>query len=817
MKTLIVGRFALAIVCAAVCVWLPIRSLLVDGPFMWHVTQPAAWQGGAEVVVLSLLFTLALGLRRAPLGWLLAALAAEFYARRHGIDLAILAVYLYLEGIFALGRLAQAALERMFPQSTASDDPVVAGMLGVVCWALILWAAAAIGMSSLPGIRLLTVAILGVALAVYRGKRLATIAATALQPRNWLDRAAVGLLAAFCLAMFAKASVAIDYDSMWYGLQADEVLVGGGSLFQSQGLVAVVHHYPKLYESLGLPFSGLGSTSLVFGLGVASWGLLVLTVVEVLRSLGVGRTLRLWGGVLLATLPALANIAITAKGDAFSAWMLMVCILSILRYRNGHGGLWFWVGVTSIALGVLSRLANLPYAALLALMLTWSVIQRQGVGLMHVPGVVLAAGMVALTSAVFARNVLISGLMLIAPDPVVKLQLMAGMQLHEPAGLLPPSEGGRLPLLDGLWGILFQPAQYPHLLITWTANFWLFVPIAVLLLGGRQPFLRGRSGAMLMLLSLGLSFFAMMFGYKFLVPAGDGNYFIVPLMALGLWGLAVAEGMTDGARRCLLVLLLAWLAVAGAAISFVTGSWGPGTRPFDLDIKRLPFELAQRREANVAAARLRGVDRFFTGMSPGTRVVGVEPAGVDTSMPVGWWLPVQYEPIEGFGWQNPSILASSQSFGAYLDQAGIQYLLMPKNVAPGYAPDLVRVAMEQRSADGSASIAYEDDRYVVWKLAPTQGTMTSLDGGGTVRLILDAKTFCAQRANGVATVTWSGSPGPLAIEVKGPGESAKLWAEAGGSGSMTTGAWMPAGGEFIFRRGRGGAILARLRTEPSCD
>ena len=816
MKTLMVGRFALATVCAAVFVLLPIQSLLVDGPFMWHVTQPAAWQGGAEVVVLALLFALALGMRRAPLGWLLAALAAEFYARRHGIDLAILAVYLYLEGIFALGRLAQVTLGRTFPQTTKSEDPIVAGVLGVVCWALVLWTAAAVGMSSLPGIRLLTIAVLGTALIAYRGKRFVTVAATALRPRSWLDRAAVGLLGAFCLAMFAKASVVIDYDSMWYGLQADEVLVGGGSLFQSQGLVAVVHHYPKLYESLGLPFSGLGSTSLVFGLGIASSALLVLTAVEVLRSLGVGRTLRLWGGVLLATLPALANIAITAKGDAFSAWMLMICMLATLRYRNAQSGLWFWVAVTSIALGVLSRLANLPYAALLTMMLIWSVIQRRGAGLLHVPGIVLTAGMAALTSAVLARNVLISGLILIAPDQVVKLQLIAGMQLREPAGLLPPSEGGRLPLLDGLWGILFQPAQYPHLLITWTANFWLFVPVAVLLLGGREPFLRGRDGAMLMLLSLGLSFFAMMFGYRFLVPAGDGNYFIVPLIALGIWGLVVAEGLTDRVRR-FLVVLLACLAAAGAAISFVTGSWGPGSRAFDLDMKRLPFELAQRREVNLAAAGLQGVDRFFAGMSPGTRVVGVEPTGVDSSMPVGWWLPVQYEPIEGFGWQNPSILASSQSFGAYLDQAGIQYLLVAKEVAPGYVPNLVRAVMEQRSANGGASIAYDDDRYVIWKLARAQGTTTSLDGGGMVRLILDAKTSCEQPANGVATVIWSGSPGPLAIEVKGPGESAKLWAEAGGSGSMTTGAWMPVGGEFIFRRGRGGAILARLSTEPSCD
>src|SRR5690606_32724656 len=46
------ARFALAAACAGFFLYMPIWSLLADGPFSWHVARPAAWQGGLEVVVL---------------------------------------------------------------------------------------------------------------------------------------------------------------------------------------------------------------------------------------------------------------------------------------------------------------------------------------------------------------------------------------------------------------------------------------------------------------------------------------------------------------------------------------------------------------------------------------------------------------------------------------------------------------------------------------------------------------------------------------------------------------------------------------------
>lgn len=810
------ARFALAAACAGFFLYMPIWSLLADGPFSWHVARPAAWQGGLEVVVLWMVIALATATRPAVLGCWIAGIGVTFYARRHGVDLAVLAIYVYVEGIFSLGKLAARALGRAFGDDWG-ESPLLLGLLGLVCWALLIWGASALGLGSPDAVRLLAVGVLGLALMLHRGPRLASLVAAKLRPETVGDRAAVSFLAAFCLALFAKASVVIDYDSLWYGLQASEVLVGEGSLYRSQGLVAVVHHYPKLYESLALPFAGLGSTSLVFGLGVVSWGMLVLTVIALLEEFGVGRTLRLWGGALLATLPALANVSVTAKGDVFSAWMLVTAMLALLRYSRGLAGIWLWVAAAAIALGVLSRLSNLPYAGLLGLFIVWNGVRRRGEGILAGPCLVLGALTGALVAAVLARTLLITGVALIAPNELVKLQLAAGMHLREPVGLLPQFGTGvpRLPLLEGLWGILFEPARYPHLLISWTANFWLFLPLAILILAGPRPFARGRDVGLPPMLLLGLSFFPVMFGYRFAVPAGDGNYFIVPIVAMAVWALAIVPSMHGIARRGL-TILLAVFAVTGASISFVTGSWGPGTRSFDLELERVPFELAQRRKEAIHKAGLKGVDRFFAGMSPGTRVIGLEPSGLRAEAPNGWWLPVQYEPVEGFGWQNPTIVGTQANFVRYLDEAGIEYVVIPREPRDAHLSTLVGAALTTKHADGKAEIAYEDEWYAVWKLDRPQVVAAKLPGGGQVRVELDSEDFCARPENGIATVAWSDAPGAIAIEIQAPRQAGKLWAEVGGTGSMTTGPWMRSGARFVFKAGRDGEVLTTLPVEPDC-
>ncbi len=799
----------------------PAWSLLVKGPFSWHVRQPAAWQGGAEILGLAVIFYFSLGAQRKRAGILLGGLAAWFVARRHGVDLSIVLVYLYAEGLFGIGKLLA---RRVFGRPVARPAEILATvMFGILLWSLVIWAGSALGFGSLDVIRMLAICVLGLAVTCSPGPRLAVLGMRALPVDSWPGRVATALLGAMLIALFAKASVSLDYDSAWYGLQAEEVLVGDGSLYAAQGLASVAHYYPKFYEALLLPFSGLGSISLVFGFGIFSWLMLAFTVAAILREFNVSGVLRRCGVLLVATMPALANIAITAKGDAFSAWLLMLGVLGLVKYRKGGGAAWFWISASAVVLGLQARLSSIPYAGIILGLLAFSAaMQRRNGRLREVflsRGLWCLGAALAVTVLVEARSVLLSGVVLVAPNSVVHLEQMLGMALKYPVGLLPPDEGlVRMPIADGLWGILFDPARYAHLIITWTANYWVFVPIAALMLGaaGGWVLARRNRGAWPLLVT-GLSFFVVMFGYKLLIPAGDGNYFIVPITCMSLWGIVVADGLVES-RKAILARWLLPFGLFAAAVSFVTGSWGPGTRGFDLEMRRLPFEYAQRARRGIQDAHLQGIARYFRGMPPGTRVVGIDGKNLDAELPPGWWLPVQYEPLQAYAWQQPSLVASPEAFQRYLVKAGIEYVILPRRPVGGGVEPVVRAAVAAMAATHAAEIVFQDDSYSLWKLKAGNTISVPLAGGGIADVDVDREQICAHPVNGVVAVRWSGASGSVAISVQSPSsDKASLWAEAGASGSLTTGPWMPIGGQLIFRRGRAGPEIGRVVVSPKCE
>lgn len=794
----------------------PVYSLLEKGPFSWHVKQPEAWQGGGEVLALAAIFYGALSLpwERIRVGLLL--LFGWLYARRHGVDLSIILVYLYVEGMLTLGwlLLPRIGLARFARPATL----LVAGLLGVIAWSLVIWMTSAVGIGSPAAVRLIALAVLGLCILLSRGPRLGVVLLRAAQGRGRLERLFAALIAAFFLALFAKASVMVDYDSLWYGLQAEEVLVGEGSLYASQGLASVTHYYPKLYEALQLPFAGLGSVSLIFGVGILSWLMVVITGSAILREFNVPKNVRIWGASLIATLPAVANIAVTAKGDVFSAWLMMMAMLGLVRFRKNQGWVWFWISLCSIPLALMARLTNLPYGAILTFLLAISVVQQWKRNKVTSPiansGIWLAAATALLVALVTARTIILAGVPLIAPNPLVRFAQSLGFDLKYPIGLLPEGEGlPEFPVVQGLWSFLFDPASLPHIIITWPGNVWAYLAMAVLLLARTRSL---HTAGAWPLLAVGLSFFGVLFGYKHPVAGGDGNYFIFPIICLTLWGCIRSAELNGSSRRLLAVLALLF-AITAASIAFVTGSWGPGSRALDSSLTRMPFEYAQRASQGIASVHMQGVERYFKALPAGTRVVGLESVDLNAALPSGWWLPVRYEPLQAYAWQQPELVNSSSNFQDYLRRAQIEYVVVPKKRDGGAVEKVVLSALQALQSSGLAEHAYQDSYYVVWKLKTANAIAAQLLGGGTVSVIFPPDEICAGNSNVVAVVTWSATASPIAIEVKSAqSANASLWAEVGNQGQLSTGPWISPDSEFIFRRGRGGDIMGVVKVAPEC-
>ena len=717
-----VARLALVSAMVLVFIAVPIWSLVGPGVWGWHVRQPAAWQGGLESSVLFLALYGALKLLRGPALWVSVAAVSVLYARHHGVDVAMLASYLYLEGIFALGGCLVA-----LAGGVSRRDPgqqVIVGLAGIVSCSLLLWTASLFGLGSMQALAWLAAVVLGGMLVLRRGPWLGGMLLSSVRRGGARTPAVTALIAALTFVLFAKASVSSDFDSNWYGLSADRALIASGNIFYSEGLVAPVHYYPKLIEMLQVPLAAIGSIPAIIGVSIGCWLATLAVASQILRELRVGRSLRPYVIALLATLPAFANISITAKGDALAALLLAISLLAVLRLGNRGGAGWFWIAVAAALLASQARLSNIPYTMAVGVLAITALVrwrrQRHRCGQ---PDAMVASGVffavILLVGLITARTWWLAGVPIVAPNAALDLFAAWGLPLRSPVGHLPTSDLlVYLPPGKALLAYLFDPRQYPLLQILGTGNAWLGLPLAALVLGCRRPIAWRRA---LPVLFMGLLFFPMLLGNRYIEASGaDGNYFITPVLSLLMFaGFLVQQSLWKwqsfpGVGRVMRGLIFS-IAVASALMCLVTGAWGPGTRAFDTRLDRPMFDTASRRAVAWQDIGLEKTAQRLAQEAPRTRVVG--DVGGE-----GFWLPIRYEPIDIIALTRPGLVDSPEHTLAFLERIGTEYLIVRSPGAEGgqERDHILRTAVATLRADGRATRLMQEGAYELWQIRPAR-------------------------------------------------------------------------------------------------
>jgi hypothetical protein len=817
-------KSALIVFVGALFIAAPLISLLIYGVFSWHIRQPQAWQGGLELLALFALIYMALANLWGKKRWIAISILLLIYARHQAVDLPIIVLYLYIESIFALGwhliPLTGYTRGHGFPTF------IVSGLLGVIGWSLCIWVSSISGFGTAIELRWLALAILGVALVSSNGPRLARTLANQIDSSGKSGAVFHAIAITMFVLLFAKTAVSVDYDSMWYGLSGDRVLVGSGNLFSSEGLVAVVHYYPKLYEALLIPLTGIGSISAISGFSVFSWLLILSTVYFILQEAGVRRKLRPVIIALIATLPALANISITAKGDVFATWLLCVGIYSLLRFRSSRDAYWLWLCSSAALIATQARLSSIPYAGVLLIVLVacMSVAAHQK-NLRFIKDVLLTKGAfifvasIALTVLVTLRSLKLAGIPIVAPNPLVKIAELFGLSLSFPVGRLPYSTWQHLSVGKTLFFYLFDPRHYSHLELYWTGNFWLFLPLIAAIFGVRYNHAIQRAWPLAL---MGMTFFVVLFGFRFDPRAGaDGNYFIFPLICMALFGAVMVQNTVQrqslGAGVIPFILFL--FAASSALICLITGSWGPGTRAFDFVMNRNPLDYARRQKDEIRSAHLDGLASFFKDLPTDVRVIGV------AQTPAAWWLSVRYEPIDIISWSRHDFFASVTSLITYLNNDSIRYVLLRSPNAPAEfktsESTILSSAIATMAQRNIAKNVYTDNYYQVWKITlHSPLDVPSLSNGSYLRIIPTGNPGCGVTVPFTATVNWrieTIHQNSVKIYVEAASSNKEnLWAELGPKGSQVTGQWVLPGSRFLIRNAKDSKLILSNTVMPEC-
>lgn len=726
------------VLAAAACIVVPAWQLLEYGPFSWHVRHPGFWQGGLEVVALATLFATVLAFApRKP--WLLAlpALGLAFYLRRHAIDVPLLLDLLYVEIVVGLG----AFVRRLFRLSPPADvrGYLQAFVLGFVAWSLLAWTASALGAGSIGELRALT---LLVAIPATCGRHAPLVLHLWRRARacGTADRVWCGLLAAWCAALYARSKSAYGYDSLWYGLRAEFVLAPGASIYEPLGLVSPVHYFPKLYEMFLLPMARLGDASVLSGMTIWMFVLVLLACGALASRLGLPSRARLPVLALVATLPALAN-AVTPKPDLIAVLFVLLAAdaaSGFMRSRAPREAAWLLACGT---LACVAKLTAIPYVgALLLATLVAAGRARSSAQVAHQDlretrlAIACAAAALVVAGFVTARTWLLTGLPTIGPDPLFNLWTAFGLRLAAPVGTLDwtrPQDWSDVPALLLDWW--FRPQRLPHIVVSWVGNVWLWC--ALLALAMRAP----RDGATAPrddsgrwpLFALAGTGAALAFGLRYHARGSDGNYFLAALLPAILLS-AAALFRHGAARPRLLAIALACLpafALFQAGYAFTSAAWVPGTRAFDFDLGRNWKSLREKRPAVLAKAGLAAIGARLREEPDSVRVVGY------AQEPASFWLPGRFEYLLSIAYSRPEYVADAAGFLAFLREQRIDYLIMP--LRPDVEPDVDVAPAVREAARAFATMPaverLEDRDYVMFDLRAWREAATRGDIAGSLR------------------------------------------------------------------------------------
>ncbi len=708
---------------AAACIGIVFWQLLYNGPFRWHVSLPQFWQGGIEALILGCALAALQFWRRRNMRLVLSVLLAELYLRRHAVDAALLVDLFYFELVFALG----AGIGRLCGAGKPEDlvGYLRAFLLGFCTWSVCAWGASALGFGSVVDLRILTLALVVPAVAA-RSTPACLFVERRVGEMPTAHRAAAAALLAWFLVLFAHSAITLGFDSVWYGLRGDRVLAAAGSAFASQGLASPVHYFPKAYELFLLPVSGFGSASVVLGVGIGMLALLAAASWHLLGELGVRDGLaRLAGVALVVTLPAVANIALEAKPDVFSALLLACAWIHaaiFVRTRTFAALLWL---LALLALSTQAKLTAIPFAAALFAATAFAAVWRRPASVqraqVHELRLALAFCALVLITCAFttARTLLLAGVPTIGPDPLLRLWFALGFDLRFPAGTLQwshPVDWTGIPML--LVDLLFRPQLLPRIIITWIGNVWFWLGLVALvctLLRYRRE--APASAAVVPGVGLAAAAFVVMFCWGFDVRGGDGNYFIAGIVPATLLGLAAVRRRlvaAAGLRPAFLLAVLAFALFQGG-YSLLSATWNPGTRGFDLDFTRGVHAQRELDRKVFAENGLAAIDAYLRHLHRVPRVIGCTLYGET----LGMRLQASFEGYAQLSYSHRDATDSAAHFLDYLKRDGIDYLLLPLPGNPGpeckNVPVLAQVAAD---LDRNAQVeALRDRQYVLYDLS----------------------------------------------------------------------------------------------------
>lgn len=510
------------------------------------------------------------------------------------------------------------------------------------------------------------------------------------------------LCASFLLVMFliqaGRMNIALDFDTLWYGVRSQYILAGGGGIYDNPGLVGMVYVYSKGLEVLTLPLCDLASYSylLFFNLWMGALGLVVLRRIA---GLFMERPFGVLACVLAAGVPGIMNMGISAKPDMITWLLQLIMVEFFFRYvkslpptasgmtspssdaesRRGRSPVWLLILTVGAYLFSLTMKPT-------SLVFSTAVFGMMGIYLLVFRRLRLAAPLrqwaallfpAAALGAIWGRTMEITGMPVTSVFTSIFAKLGFQMKYPFATGSLPQNwqeESNLHVLVRRLYQMFLSPRgeDMGHVIIAWGTSlfFFLLICAAVLAAGGwlgkreKSPELTAAHMIFWPFLAVNLVSLVMLYQV-------DGNYFMLLYTFLILASCRLlARVRRDGEklRLVILSLLLPILAFNLFVTAQTNWAWSAGFSEIRLVNKGRVNHKAEQHE-RLAASGNAAIWQILAA-DPDNRVVAFGNHPFCLQFPCN----VQsYKDITA-PWGNVELVNSPEAFEEYLEYAKTDYI-----------------------------------------------------------------------------------------------------------------------------------------------
>ena len=522
------GLFLVLFCVAAVLI--PAKTLFTgNGFFADYIHFTESKRMYVEIAILAVLIFGGLALLkrgRSRMYWLTAVVLV--FSWIHVVFLPMVVSAVYLISLLAIGRFLR---KRVFFRETVWERPyfsfymdfLFGASFAIVVYCLL----SALGVGKIAWMRLIVYA-LGVAALGFDFSSISCQCIMGWQTLSWmLDGSGVSreiprrvrrawtLAAGWCVLMFliqvGRLNIALDFDTLWYGVRSQYIVAGGTGLYENPGLVGMVYVYSKGFEVLTLPLCDLASHSYltffnlwlaVLGIGAMVWNAVLLTgnrKQETEKKLTYHSVLPgIMAAVLTVSVPGIMNMALTAKADLIT-WLLQLIMLGcFFQYIHVYENHWIFLSgaagsyFLSLTMKPTSLVFSTAVFGMMGLYLLWFWFHERGAAADLFHHIVRLIGSLCLPfgalAGIWARTMKITGM----PVTSVFTSIFAwfGFKMKYPFATseLPQNyqeESTLHVLARRIWQMLMQPQgeDMGHVILAWGTSLMAVLIVMLVLYG----------------------------------------------------------------------------------------------------------------------------------------------------------------------------------------------------------------------------------------------------------------------------------------------------------------------------------------------